>query len=102
MCFKKVKTPEIKTIDKIKTSQISTADDLTLVTLGKFLINESPLIVDFSRLEREGANKALAFLSGVAYALSGEVLNLREEIFLFTTKNSYLDGTLSIYLKKVE
>jgi cell division inhibitor SepF len=102
MCFrKKEKKEQVSTIDKIKTSQITLCDDATLVTLAKHLLNECPLIIDFSKLDRDGANKSLAFLSGVVYSLSGEVTNLRDEIFLFTYKDAYLDGTLAVYLKKV-
>jgi len=100
MCFKrKEKIISETTKSKVVSVYLSDTTNHTLNSLASNLINGHPLIIDFSKIEREDANRALAFLSGVAFTLDGNVSNIKDMIFLFTDKNSFADGTLRSYIK---
>lgn len=58
-----------------------------------------PLCLGFGELDIDEANKVIAFLSGVVYAVDGVAKQLNENAFLFATKENFLDGSLNEFLK---
>ncbi|MCR5307384.1 MAG: cell division protein SepF [bacterium] len=63
------------------------------------LLKGIPLCLGFGELDIDEANKIIAFLSGVVYAIDGSAKQLNDNAFLFATKENYLDGSLNEFLK---
>ena len=86
--------------DRVHFQQISPTDDPVLI--ADIIIQEGrPLVLDFSLLEVDEANKDLAFISGVSYALDGEVTHIYESIYLFVRRVDMLDGTLEEMIREL-
>ncbi|MDR2828609.1 MAG: cell division protein SepF [Acholeplasmatales bacterium] len=102
MCFRKrekeLKKPPTASLIVIK--QLLNSDNDELVNIGDELVQEKPLIINFDKLNEREANKAIAFFSGISFAKKGEVKTINDKTFLFTTSDSFLDGTLEKYLSK--
>ena len=76
--------------------------DEQFLELSDILISNRPVVINFEDItETVEINRAVAFLSGVRYALNGEVHRLGRETFLFATEASLKDGTLRYYLNDV-
>ena len=76
--------------------------DEQFLELADILINNRPLVINFEEVNNTvEINRAVAFLSGVSYALNGEVHRLGRETFLFATEGCLKDGTLRYYLNDV-
>ena len=52
-------------------------------------------------LDIDQANKAIAFFSGVVYAIEGEIVNVQEKVFMFASKDVYNDGSMEDFLKEI-
>ncbi|MDL2292649.1 cell division protein SepF [Acholeplasma sp. OttesenSCG-928-E16] len=90
-----------KTAEKIVAEQLSDDSDSYLTNLAQKLIDGCPLILDFEPLDIDPANKALAFFSGVIFAIGGDIASIKDKIFLFTAKDAYDDGSLTEYLSLI-
>ena len=78
------------------------SNDEQFLELADILIAHRPVVINFEEIkETVEINRAVAFLSGVCYALNGEVHRLGRETFLFATEESLKDGTLRYYLNDV-
>lgn len=101
--FKKNKEEEVKvpTVKLIKFEQLLSADDSILTKLATEMINGSPLVINFESLDIDNANKAIAFLSGVVYACDGEIVNIKEKVYLFGNSEVYDDGTIKKFLDEL-
>lgn len=76
--------------------------DEQIAELADCLIANRPVVANLEDMtDVEESNRAIAFLSGVVYALEGAVYPLGKETFLFGTKIAYSDGTLYRYIKDV-
>lgn len=76
--------------------------DEQFLDLADILIGNRPIVINFEEIkETVEINRAVAFLSGVCYALNGEVHRLGRETFLFASEASLKDGTLRYYLNDV-
>lgn len=100
---KEKKTEEIKkaTAELIRFEQLDDAEDTVLTKLATDVINGFPLIVNFESLDIDSANKAIAFLSGIVYAIDGEILNIKEKVYLFGNFEVYLDGSVKKLLEEI-
>jgi cell division inhibitor SepF len=87
--------------DQIVFEKLSSDDDKYLIKLADQMINGHPLILNFDTLDIDQANKVIAFLSGVVYAIGGEILNVKEKVFMFANQDVYLDGTMDDFLKDI-
>ncbi len=65
-----------------------------VMKLANKLLVGVPLFVNFEHYDPIEANKVITFLSGVIYALDGEIEVIQPTIFLFATKTDYKDGSL--------
>jgi cell division inhibitor SepF len=76
-------------------------DDAYLIKLADQMMQGKPLILNFEPLDIDQANKAIAFFSGVIYAISGEIVNVQERVFMFASKDVYEDGSMDEFLKEI-
>jgi len=75
-------------------------NDIDVLKTADKLLEGRPLIVNFEEFDKIEANKILTFLSGVIYALDGEIEQIQERIFLFATKEDYKDGSLRKFVRE--
>lgn len=101
---KKVLVKEEKVVPKAEQiifEKLTSDEDQYLTGLADQMISGKPLIINFEPLDIDQANKAIAFFSGVTYALEGEIVNVQEKVFMFATKDVYDDGTMEDFLKEI-
>ncbi len=87
--------------EQIVFEKLESDDDQFLTGLADQMLLGKPLILNFEPLDIDQANKAIAFFSGVTYAVEGEIVNVQEKIFMFATKDVYDDGTVEDFLKEI-
>ena len=71
-----------------------------VMKLANKLLVGVPLIVNYETYDPIEANKVITFLSGVIYALDGEIAVIQPTIFLFATKDDYKDGSLRKFVNE--
>lgn len=104
---KKKKNVDLSTEDVVTKSEqiifekLMTDDDLYLTSLADKMMQGQPLILNFEPLDIDQANKVIAFFSGVVYAISGEIVNIQEKVFMFASKDVYEDGSMEDFLKEI-
>ncbi len=86
-----------KAIDRVEFVVMEKQVDV--MKLAKKLLKGVPLIVNYEDYNEIEANKVITFLSGVIYALDGEIEVIQPTIFLFATKTDYKDGTLRKFVE---
>lgn len=85
--------------DRVHFQQVFANEDP--VNLADLLIGGKPLVLDFGEIDIDEANKDLAFLAGVTYALKGEVVHIVDSIYLFARSSDFLDGTLDEMIREI-
>ena len=75
-------------------------NELDVIKLADKLLVGTPLIMNFEEFNDVEANKIITFLSGVTYAIDGEIEQIQKKIFLFATKQDYRDGSLRKFVKE--
>lgn len=90
-----------KTTKSIVFHDFNDTSDEILTKLATHIINEEPVIANLESLDIDSANKAIAFLSGVVYAIDGEITNIREKIFMFGHKTVYEDGSMKDFIDQL-
>lgn len=75
-------------------------DNLDVFKLANKLLKGTPLMVNFESYNQIEANKVITFLSGVTYAIDGEIEMIQDKIFLFATKKDYKDGSLRKFVNE--
>lgn len=100
----KVENHSIVKSDIIDFQEINSADDVILCTLATKIKDGLPIILNLEHLTIDEINKTIAFLSGVCYALDGDVYQIKErdKVFLFGDKDLYKDGSIKNFLKIIE
>jgi cell division inhibitor SepF len=93
--FRKKKT---QAIDKVKF--ILMDKNVDVYKLANQLLKGRPLIINFEDFSAIEANKIITFLSGVTYAIDGEIEAIKKDIFLFATKQDYKDGSLRKFVNE--
>lgn len=63
--------------------------------VGKHLLENKAVIVNFTRIEGTQASRIIDFLTGTVFAINGEIQRVGEQIFLCTPPNYEIDGNLS-------
>ena len=81
-----------KAVDRI--DFIMMDDHLDVMKLADKLLKGKPLMMNFEEYNLIESNKVITFLSGVTYAINGEIEMIQDKIFLFATKQDYKDGSL--------
>jgi FtsZ-interacting cell division protein YlmF len=99
--FKKKQAPTIESkpsASRISFEQLTTASDEYLNQVGLRIINGEPLVLNFDLLNTDDSNKAIAFVSGVAFGVDGAYRKLNEKSYLFANSEAFKDGTLNNWL----
>lgn len=89
---------EKKAFDRVEF--IVMEEDIDVLKLADKLLFGTPLIVNFEEFNEIESNKVLTFISGVTYAIDGEIEQIQEKIFLFASKPDYRDGSLRKFVKE--
>ncbi|AIO19142.1 Cell division protein SepF [Candidatus Izimaplasma bacterium HR1] len=87
-----------KAIDRIDFVMMD--QDLDVFKLANKLLKGTPLMMNFEEFNVIEANKVITFLSGVTYAINGEIEMIQDKIFLFATKQDYKDGSLRKFVNE--
>ncbi len=87
-----------KAIDRVQFVLMN--KDIDVFKLADKLLTRVPVIVNFDDYNDIESNKVITFLSGVTYAIDGEIELIKEKIFLFATKQDYKDGSLRKFVKE--
>ncbi len=77
-------------------------DDERAAELVEELRVSNPLCINFESLDIMAKNKLLAFLSGATYALEGEVVLIKSNVYLFAKKVDFLDGSLKEFIERTK
>ena len=93
--------PEAKSL--VSFIQFKDSTDETLTKIAEEIKKGIPHILNFELLEIDEANKAMAFLSGVVFAIDGEIYIFRNgQHYMFADKHVYEDGTMEELIKEIE
>ena len=87
--------------DQIFYDSVESSEDSYLTFLADKIKNGQPIILNLETLDIDQANKTIAFLSGIVYALSGDIVNIKEHVFMFAGKDVYDDGSMEDFLKGI-
>lgn len=87
-----------KAVDRIEFIMMD--NDLDVFKLADKLLKGIPLMMNFEDHNIIEANKVITFLSGVTYAIDGEIEMIQDKIFLFATKKDYKDGSLRKFVNE--
>jgi cell division inhibitor SepF len=74
--------------------------DINVFKLSDKLLQRTPIIVNFEEYRDEESNKIITFLSGVTYAIDGEIEMIKDKIFLFASKEDFKDGSLRKFVEE--
>ncbi len=74
--------------------------DLDVFKLANKLLKGTPIILNFEEFNIIESNKVITFLSGVTYAIDGEIEVIKEKIYLFATKKDFKDGSLRKFVNE--
>lgn len=103
--LRRKKEPEekiIKTAKRVMFEQLHEVKDSHLTKLATNVINGNPLIINLESIDVDNANKVIAFLTGVVYAIEGETYVISEKIILFGNSEVYDDGSIRKLLDEIE
>jgi cell division inhibitor SepF len=75
-------------------------DDLDVLKIADKLLYGTPIMVNFENYNEIESNKIITFLSGVTYAIDGEIEQVTDQVFLFASKQDYKDGSLRKFVKQ--
>ena len=87
-----------KAIDRVEFVVMERQVDV--MKLANKLLKGVPLIINYEDYNDIEANKVITFLSGVIYAIDGEIEVIQPTVFLFATKDDYTDGSLRKFVKE--
>lgn len=63
--------------------------------IGKMILNGRAVIVNFRKMDENQIHRVIDFLSGLIFAVNGDMQRIGEKIFLCTPKNFKIEGDLS-------
>ena len=63
--------------------------------IGKMILNGRAVIVNFRKMDENQIHRVIDFLSGLIFAVNGDMQRIGEKIFLCTPKNFKIEGELS-------
>ncbi|MFD1483725.1 cell division protein SepF [Lacticaseibacillus baoqingensis] len=63
--------------------------------IGSHLLNNKAVVVNFDRIDGDAATRIVDFLTGLVFAIHGEIKRIGEQIFLVTPANFQIDGSLA-------
>ena len=63
--------------------------------IGNMILNGRAVIVNFRKMDENQIHRVIDFLSGLIFAVNGDMQRIGEKIFLCTPKNFKIEGDLS-------
>lgn len=63
--------------------------------IGKMILNGRAVIVNFRKMDENQIHRVIDFISGLIFAVNGDMQRIGEKIFLCTPKNFKIEGDLS-------
>lgn len=63
--------------------------------ISKMILNGRAVIVNFRKMDENQIHRVIDFLSGLIFAVNGDMQRIGEKIFLCTPKNFKIEGDLS-------
>ena len=63
--------------------------------IGKMILNGRAVIVNFRKMDENQIHRVIDFLSGLIFAVNGDMQRIGKKIFLCTPKNFKIEGDLS-------
>ena len=63
--------------------------------IGRHLLNNHAVVVNFDRIGNDDAKRIVDFLNGTVFAINGEMKRIGAAIFLVTPANFEIDGDLA-------
>ena len=63
--------------------------------IGKMILNGRAVIVNFRKMDENQIHRVIDFLSGLIFAVNGDMQRIGEKIFLCNPKNFKIEGDLS-------
>ena len=75
-------------------------EDMDVLKISDKLLYGTPIMINFDGYDEVEANKVITFLSGVTYAIDGEIEVVQRKVFLFASKKDYKDGSLRKFVKQ--
>ena len=94
----KTKKKQKNAYERTEFIQIDATSDV--FELADKLLLRTPLILNFEGFDVIESNRFIMFLSGVIYALDGEVEVIREKILAFAVKSDLKDKSLRKFINK--
>lgn len=92
---------QVLSSDQIVFVSLDNSSDETLLKIADQMKVHIPYIINFEGLDIDDINKSIAFLSGITYALDGEVVIIKEKILMFGDLKSYEDGSLKTFVQEL-
>ncbi len=83
-----------------RTEFIKVDEDVDVFDLADKLMLRKPLILNFEDFDVIESNRFIVFLSGVIYALDGDVEVIRDKIMAFAIKEDLKDKSLRKFIRK--
>ena len=68
----------------------------SLIVLQDYLKTKKATVVNLHRLQKDQAKRVVDFLSGVIYAIEGDIQRIGPKIFLCTPRNISVAGTIDL------
>lgn len=59
------------------------------------LLQDTPVIIDFSAIDDSQTNRAIDFISGALYAISGNLSKVRDGVYIATPRNYVVEGDIT-------
>ncbi len=83
-----------------RTEFIKVDEETDVFDLADKLLYRKPLILNFEDFDVVESNRFIVFLSGVVYALDGDVEVIRDKIMAFALKKDLKDKSLRSFINK--
>lgn len=89
----------LTSFDQMEYFIVETRSEEDMFRLCDTILSGKAVLANFDKVNANDCNYMLAFISGVVYALDGEVMTLGPRLFLFGGKEQYEDGSLQQYVE---
>lgn len=98
---KQVNQETVEAMSKAHFEDIIDSADANVKVLADYLIVDRPVILNCEKLGVSDANKVIAFLSGITYALLGKVIPINRQVYLFASKKCFDDSSIDEFIKTI-
>lgn len=99
---KNEKSGLLTSFDKMEYYIVQESSDDEMLKLSDIILSHKAVLANFDKLNNSECNYMLAFVSGVVYALDGEVMKIGPKLFLLGGKEEYEDGSLRQYVEDIK